>query len=41
MRCTAPGTSNAAGLSTSKGKAPNNIGADPDRNSAYAARTSQ
>ena len=37
VRRTAPGTSNAAGLSTSKGNAPNTIGAAPERSAACAA----
>ncbi len=41
VRRTSSGTSNAAGLLTSKGNAPNTIGASPDRSAACAARTSQ
>jgi hypothetical protein len=41
VRSTAPGTSNAAGWSTSKGNAPNMIEADPERKATWAARTSQ
>ncbi len=41
VRRTVPGTISAAGAFTSKGNAPNSIGAAPERSAASAAGTSQ